>query len=247
MAFSVHFVGDGGEHRMKHHDRRLFGLFIRDELKNKQSYCVIRDSYILPNRLGNEGDLSLARCNAGGKSEISEAYSIDYFNRVHHTLFTIFETQVQYWIDFKMVDFITSWIDDNYMEIRLGISVTRAMVAPGKTDDDFHFENGVELIDKKVRGLIIARNSVIKQQNFFHSILHIWCQTPKIANIVESVASQLDPEEYGLTMKGSFCILITYCDDPKLYKNYYNLNPTDQLIPLTIIPKPTTTTKPNSK
>lgn len=225
MAKSVHFVGDGGEHHQFLKHKVLFTRFIRNQLSNgKRSYCVVRDFYILPSRMKWEGELSLAIQNAGGKSEISEAFSIDYFNRVHNTYFTIYEKQVQYWIDYKMVDYITSLFDDDFMEVRVGISVTRAMLPPGKEGNEFTLEQGVELLDKKIRGLIIARNSVIRQQNFFHSVLHIWCQSKKIADVMEIAAQNLNPIEYNLTMKGSFCILVTHCSNPELYTNYYGIS-----------------------
>lgn len=225
-ASSVHFIGDKGEHRISHDHLFTFYKFLRDKLGKRGTYVVIRDEYKLPDKLKWEGRLSLQFDNAGGKSEVSEAFSIDYFNRVHKSIYTIFEKQVQYWIDYKMVDFITSIIDDStdlFEEIRIGVSVTRAMLPPGKEDTDVSEEFGQELLDKKISGLIIARNGVLKQNTFFRSVLHIWCQTRKIIDVVEKAARSLNPKKYGLHMKSSFCVLLTLCPDPKLYTNYYDI------------------------
>jgi hypothetical protein len=225
-ASSVHFIGDKGEHRISHDHLFTFYKFLRDQLGKKGTYVVIRDEYKLPEKLKWEGRLSLQFDNAGGKSEVSEAFSIDYFNRVHKSIYTIFEKQVQYWIDYKMVDFITSIIDDStdlFEEIRIGVSVTRAMLPPGKEDSDVTEEFGQELLDKKISGLIIARNGVLKQNTFFRSVLHIWCQSRKIIDVVEKAAKSLNPKKYGLHMKSSFCVLLTLCADPKLYTNYYDI------------------------
>lgn len=228
MASSVHFVGDCGEHRISHHHMLTFYKFLRNQLGKRLTYCVIRDEYKLPDKLKWEGRLSLQFDNAGGKSEVSEAFSIDYFNRVHKSIYTIFEKQVQYWIDYKMVDFITSIIDDStdmFEEIRIGVSVTRAMLPPGKENNEVTDEFGQELLDKKIRGLIIARNGVLKQNTFFHSILHIWCQSKNIIDVVEKAAKSLNPKEYGLHLKSSFCVLLTLCPDSRLYTNFYETPP----------------------
>lgn len=225
-ASSVHFIGDKGEHRISHDQMFTFYKFLRDQLGKKHTYCVVRDEYKLPEKLKWEGKLSLQFDNAGGKSEVSEAFSIDYFNRVHKSIFTIFEKQVQYWIDYKMVDFITSVIDDStdlFEEIRIGVSVTRAMLPPGKEDTEVSEEFGRELLDKKISGLIIARNGVLKQNTFFHSVLHIWCQSKNIIDVVEKAARSLNPKQYGLHLKSSFCVLLTLCPDSKLYTNYYDI------------------------
>lgn len=221
MSLSVNLLEDGAKHKIASKDLVRFDRFLRDEL-SENTYFIVKDEYVLPNKLKREGEYSLQICNAGGKSEISEAFSIDYFNRIHNSYYTIFEKQVEYWIDYKMVDYVTSVFDDHYMEVKVGVSVTRAMLAPGKTEIPEGF--GQELLDKKIRGLIIARNSVLKHQKFFHSILHIWCQSVPLMKSVVDAAIKLDPVEYGLTMKGSFCVLATLCENPILYTNVYQLD-----------------------
>lgn len=173
------------------------------------------DKYVLPKSslVCDDAKRSITIENAGGQSDISEMYSIDYFTQMYGASNTILEKEVAYWIDYKMVDFICT-IDSN----RVGVSVARAMGYP--TSDKFTPEMASKLLYKKLYGLIVARNAVVKSQSFFKSILHIWCQDAHVANLLREAYSKLDDNDYGLDVKGVLMLQLTICDDPQLYKNF---------------------------
>ncbi|CAH6419997.1 Hypothetical protein HVR_LOCUS1052 [uncultured virus] len=150
--------------------------------------------------------------NAGGKSDISEMFSIDYFTQMYGARNTILEKEVSYWIDYKMVDFICT-IGCS----RVGVSVARAMGYP--TSDKFTSTMAARLLYKKLYGLIVARNAVVKNQSFFKSILHIWCQDIHVAQLLRDAFANLDENDYGLDVKGVVLLQLTICDDQQLYKN----------------------------
>lgn len=175
---------------------------------------IFVDQYMLPSSddIAHQARKSIEIDNAGGQSEISELYSIDYFVRTYNADEFIFEEEVKYWIQYKMVDFICT-----INEERVGVSVARAMGYP--TPDRFTLDNARRLLLKKLTGLIVARNSVIKSQSFFKSVLHIWCQSSHIAMLLHEAFENLDDNDYGLDIKGVLLLQLTICDDTQLYKN----------------------------
>lgn len=203
---------------------------------------IFIDNYVLPPAamLCPDAKESITIDNAGGKSNISEMYSIDYFTQVYGATNTIFEEDVNYWIDYKMVDFIctlninevdihltfeklkfpecTLKCDDKLSKNRVGVSVARAMGYP--TSDRFTSGMASRLLYKKLYGLIVARNAVVKEQSFFKSILHIWCQDLNIAQLLREAFANLDDNDYGLDVKGVLLLQLTICDDPQIYRNY---------------------------
>ena len=176
---------------------------------------IFIDFYILPpsTLLCDDALRSITIDNAGGKSDISEMYSIDYFTQMYRASNTILEKEVNYWIDYKMVDFICT-IDNH----RVGVSVARAMGFP--TPDKFTPNMASRLLYKKLYGLIVARNGVVKDQSFTKSILHIWCQDSHIAQLLHDAFSNLDDNDYGLDVKGIVLLQLTICADPQIYKNF---------------------------
>lgn len=186
---------------------------------------IFTDVYALPPyaHVTDQAKRSRDIDNAGGKSDVSEMYSIDYLMRIHDAHSIIFETEVQYWITYKMVDFICT-IDDQ----RVGVSVARAMEVPVRRSrrrrsrphfDSFNSEAAAHLLHKKLYGLIVARNAVSEHQSFYRSILHIWCQSQNIADLMQTAFSNLDNDDYGLDVKGVVILQLTVCADPQLYRN----------------------------
>lgn len=175
---------------------------------------IFLDHYRLPPYadISESARLSREIENAGGTSDVSEMYSIDYLVRRYEAHSLIFETEVEYWISYKMVDFICT-IDHQ----RVGVSVARAMAYPNP--EKFTAESASRLLYKKLYGLIVARNSVLDHQSFYRSILHIWCQTPTIAHLMHQAFCSLDSDDYGLDVKGVVILQLTVCPDPQLYKN----------------------------
>lgn len=169
------------------------------------------DLYITPSlsklEISPDASRSLTVENAGGKSALSEMLSIDYFSRVFGAAKVALEMEVEYWIDYKMVDYVCS-----IEETRVGVSVTRAMGFP--TPSDFTPEQAEILVGKKLNGLIIARNAVTKKHRFFRSVLHVWCQNTSIGRMVRDAYSAM---EATLEIKGVMLLLITICDNPEIY------------------------------
>jgi len=172
--------------------------------------CQIDLTYFLPDLISTEGLRSLTVPNAGGRSEISEMYSIDYFNRFYGSDQTICETEVSYWVRYKMVDFITT-----IREIRVGVSVARAMGYPDV--QAFTEKSARKLLKKKIFGLIIARNAVNEEHSFFTCIVHLWCQTVKIAELIRLAYYRLLAEDTEIGE--SLHLYLTVCSDPRIYKN----------------------------
>ena len=180
-------------------------------LVSDRSY-IFTDSYVLPpySFLCNDAHRSLDIANAGGKSEISEMYSIDYFAQMYGATNTILETEVDYYYQHKMIDFICT-INGR----RVGISVTRGMGYP--SPDNFTADTASCLIYKKLHGLVVARDIVVEEQSFSMSILHIWCQNYRIAHLLHNAFFDIDLSGY---VKGTVLLQLTVCDDSQLYKNF---------------------------
>lgn len=146
--------------------------------------------------------------NAGGHSQLSEMLSIHYFGTFYGATDFFFEMQVEYWIQYKMIDFSCLIGDERY-----GISVTRAMGYPDASC--FTDSRATELLEKKLYGLVVARNSVIKTQRFFRSILHIWCQSTAIAEKMKKAYSRLNIDDWEI--RGSLILLCTVYEDEEIY------------------------------
>ena len=183
-------------------------------LVTDRSY-IFTDSYILPHHslLCEDAHRSIVVENAGGKSEVSEMYSIDYFAQMYGATNTILETEVDYYYQYKMIDFICT-INGR----RVGVSVSRGMGYP--SPDNFTARTAARVMYKKLYGLVVARDIVVEEQSFSLSILHIWCQNYRIARLLHNAFCNFDPIDYGFNVKGTVLLQLTVCDDSQLYKNF---------------------------
>ena len=174
---------------------------------------IFTDVYVLPKYIDlcQEAKRSLEVNNAGGKSEISEMFSIDYFSTFYNAHSIILEKEVDYWASYKMVDFICT-IENQ----RVGISVSRAMGFPNETN----FTQ--EMASNLLYGLIVARNCVDESHAFDKSILHIWCQSQRIANCLPVAFSNLNNDGYELNVEGCLLLQLTICSDYQIYSNKLN-------------------------
>lgn len=181
---------------------------------------VIRDSLYIPrreNQLNTKtAEESRHEQNAGGRSDVSEMYSIEYYIRSYGASDVIFEMNVEYWIEYKMVDYVCTVNNQ-----RMGVSVTRAMGYP--TAEYFTRQKGIELLNKKLFGLIVARNSTTERHTFFKSILHVWCQNQRIADILEKVYCDIDLTDYELDIEGDIVLHLTVCGYPPIYTNEFEV------------------------
>lgn len=188
----------------------------------------------------------LASTNAGGKSIISEMLSIEYYTRSFGASDVLLEMEVGYWFCYKMVDYVCTIYydgirneeklrisDDEALKTsfekktasrarmetmsyrRLGVSVTRAMGYPDESF--FKYDDAVALMRKKVYGLIVARNAVIKEHKFYKSVLHILCQSTRIARLMKQAYKNLDINEFAGLMKGYIIIHLTVCTESLIY------------------------------
>ena len=184
--------------------------------------CCDRLKFNGPIEMSPSGLQSLQHENAGGKSELSEALSITYFEQLWKATDFIYEKQIEYWVDYKMIDFICTLPPYG----RMGVSVTRAMSHPHP--DRFTYSDAKALLEKKLNGLIIARNAVSEVHTFYHSVLHVYCQTEKIAGYIARAYENIDLPE----VHGTLVLLITICDDPLIYRNTYTPELSQQLTEL---------------
>lgn len=159
---------------------------------------------------GTEALRVLKNINAGGNSIVSEALSADLFAKMYKARNVRTEMEIEYiWHNWKICDmtmrFPTSdkvvsrveeipFVGNRGKEVRIkhvnvGISVTRAMMYPNP--DEFTLADAVVLLDKKLNGLVSARSGVCDCDAFYKSILHIWCQTPRIAELLREAYTGL--------------------------------------------------------
>lgn len=149
--------------------------------------------------------------NAGGNSDISEALSINYFEERLNARDFVLEMEIEYWVKYKMCDFIC--VINNQ---RVGVSVTRAMGFP--TPTDFDEESAYYLLKKKMHGLIVARSGVCTKHEFSISVLHVWCQDQRIADIVKKVYPKIIWEDDSESVY-EVIVMLTVCDKSYIYTN----------------------------
>lgn len=164
-------------------------------------------------QLGHDAARSLVIDNAGGNSEYSEAMSMHYFEHVFNGKDFILENEVEYWREFKMVDYICTIRNE-----RIGVSVTRAMGFPHSSM--FVKKDAENLLKKKINGLIVACDLVLTKHSFTKSILHVWCQNKRIANLVrEAYEEAIEIDAMGLKVLCDVAVILTICDDKDIYTN----------------------------
>lgn len=171
---------------------------------------------------------SLGLENAGGRSQVSEALSIEYFTAVWGATGIVCEMEIRYWSDaWKKVDFLC------VLGNRVGVSVTRLMGYPDVRS--VSPEQCLRLLLKKLYGLVVARTGVEGDQSYDRSILHIWCPCGRAAEMmratIESAAfddrfSYLFQEGCHWSREGFVCaqdilILLTVADDPELHRSMF--------------------------
>ena len=219
--------------------RALWEFFETAELVDFKSGLYF-DLYTIPTcstiELSDAAKASLMVDNAGGNSAYSEAISIQYFLDVFQATDIVYEMNVKYYINYKMIDFLCT-----LGQQRIGVSVTRAMTCPQilltdrnnimapvhgprkKSQEDFTIDDGLKLLKKKIYGLVIARNAVIKEQRFYKSVLHIFCQTQAIATKLklayEMFKQDADLNNFNVDIGCHVIILLTVCVNPDIYRN----------------------------
>ncbi|KAF0718899.1 Aste57867_1399 [Aphanomyces stellatus] len=149
-------------------------------------------------RLGRDASLVLTEPNAGGKSVVSEALSMEYMHQLFGAVDVVTEMQIEYWSpNWKKVDYLCTI----YAE-RIAVSVTRAMKF--KAWEAFTLDDARTLLRKKLFGLVVAKTGVSESQRYTKSILHIWCQSKAIADTIalsyKAIVAELEIEDNVILM-----------------------------------------------
>lgn len=157
--------------------------------------------------------------NAGGSSIVSEVLSADILSVVYHATNVRTEMQVEYiFSNWKIADFVVECFGE-----RVGVSVTRAMgwrsVRGGGYIDESQFDeaSAIKLLTKKLTGLVMARSGVAERDSFYKSILHIFAQSDRIANLLQQAFFSLEASVRDVVI----CVC-TVCDDLVVYDNRHN-------------------------
>lgn len=159
-----------------------------------------------------EASKTFSLVNAGGNSIYSEALSIEYFVRYFQAKNIIYEMEISYYFEFKMIDYLCTLND-----VTVGVSVTRAM----NYRDPYRFtlQDAQLLLHKKLHGLIVSRSCVNNRHCFDKSILHVWCQNEWVAQKVQEAYESFDIKDHGLDVKENVIVVITVCSERQIYFN----------------------------
>lgn len=181
------------------------------------------DAHLLP-----ESHQMLTSPNAGGNSVLSEALSCDIFQRAFGASGTRGELDIKYpysgWYPCDMMMWFPRVEPDSSTPTNVCISVTRAMNYrdPGL----FDYNTAYTLLSRKVQALNNAQRAVVETTDRFdHSILHVWCQTRRIADVVVNAWSDL-----GSLSAGTFLVCTVASRNPQIFTNYMELAPTESAL-----------------
>ena len=179
---------------------------------------ALYDDYSLPCERCDQAHRSLSVVNAGGKSEISEAYSMDYIYRNFGGDNFIFEKEVEYiWTGYSILDYLCI-----IRGTQVSVSVTRAM----RQNDSFTSDYAEQLMEKKLNGLYRANSNLINPSS--SGLLHVWCQDTEIVNtLTDSLEVLIDEEKImpsyetkmPVTMRPT--IIFTVCPSSCIYTNKF--------------------------
>mmetsp|Transcript_12538 Transcript_12538/g.18936 ORF Transcript_12538/g.18936 Transcript_12538/m.18936 type:complete len:245 (+) Transcript_12538:114-848(+) len=174
----------------------------------QDAFTLVAGSQVI---VGTQAQKVLDEPNAGGTSVVSEALSAEYMVRRFGAQDIVTEMAIQYWFpNWKKIDYIATIFGG-----RVGISVTRAMGYPYASD--FKMEDAVRLCQKKLNGLVVARAGISPAFSYERSILHCWCQTQEISNMMyiafhEMIARDKIENSTCPTLVGSITLILTVCD-----------------------------------
>jgi len=123
--------------------------------------------------------------NAGGSSVNSEALSADVFADLFNASEILTEMEIDYGAtNWKKCDYVAKMFGNEY-----AVSVTRAM--KHFQPDSYDHEDARELLTKKLNGLSVACSGMLGYGRLNKSVLHIWCQSEKIADTITEVYARL--------------------------------------------------------
>ena len=116
--------------------------------------------------------------NAGGTSELSEAYSYELLCKQFNAQLLKTEMEVEYnVVNSKKIDYTC-----NINDIKIGVSVTRAYKPFGEFDEN----DALELMVKKLKSLIKCYDTMSVDE-WDINLLHIWCQNSSHVNQLHNI------------------------------------------------------------
>ncbi|CAG8544492.1 1371_t:CDS:2 [Cetraspora pellucida] len=127
--------------------------------------------------------------NAGGQSELSEILSCEIVERILGVELNKTEMEIDYFfMNQPMTDYLVS--NRNLSQFALGVSVTRAFSYRRR----YTKHDAYRLLSKKLSGINSSTRNILNVR-IWKQILHIWCPSGRVANIVRKVYSKL-PKEF---------------------------------------------------
>lgn len=144
----------------------------------------------------------LNTCNAGGASRVSEAISIELLHRAFGARLLKTETEIIYWpTNGSITDFAVELAG-----VCIGVSVTRAMHAPGAPVTT---ASAAHLLRKKLRGVLSSTETCLGQWQ--KQILHIWARSSSAAAAIDAAYATLEHELLADTV-----VICTVCEGEAL-------------------------------
>lgn len=126
--------------------------------------------------------------NAGGSSVWSEVMSFEVLRELFGATLERTETEIGYqWFlgggNSKITDYSTRMFDQT-----IGVSVTRAL----RYGAVFELEDAVHLLTKKLDGVNQSTDGVIDPHKWTRQFLHIWAESPYIADVLTAAYKKID-------------------------------------------------------
>lgn len=173
-----------------------------------KNYLIYFDDLIYQNKLNDYAIKSLNFKNAGGKSEISEAWSINQITETFTThgyelIECIYEMNITYKCKYKMLDYVLT-----FKELNLGVSVTRAM-------NIYNEELAINFLKKKIDGLIISQKIISDNLKFGYALLHIFSPCQTVTNLLVNTITNNLLSEFDSKIN----IWVTTTNLESIYKN----------------------------
>jgi hypothetical protein len=134
--------------------------------------------------------------NAGGSSVWSEVMSFEVLRELFGATLERTETEIEYQFflgggNSKITDYSVKMFDQV-----IGVSVTRAL----RFRAVFELEDAMHLLSKKLDGVNKSTEGVITPHAWSRQILHIWAESPYIADVLTEAYERIDAELRASTM-----------------------------------------------
>jgi len=166
-----------------------------------QFACAV-DPQIVP--LSKGAQRLLFEENAGGQSELSEAFSFEVMRQCFGAQLLKTEMSIAYWWpNWKKTDYSCK-----VQGITLGVSVTRAM----KYNGVFTRRDGRNLLRKKLFGINESTKGVLERDEWQRQILHIWATDAYIEAILQKLFLEMVFNEPEL-VQNTVIIVTVACED----------------------------------